>query len=129
MPLPLVAILTIQAVLSARLLGSNTAFGDEALYLDAGRLEWAHWLHGQAIPPFQTWFSGSPAIYPPVGALADGLGGLTGARLLSLVFMLGATALLWGTASPAVRPARGDRGRGAVRGARPDPAPGRVRDL
>ncbi len=98
-PLPLVAILTIQAVLSARLLGSNTAFGDEALYLDAGRLEWAHWLHGQAIPAFQTWFSGSPAIYPPVGALADRLGGLTGARLLSLVFMLGATALLWGTAS------------------------------
>jgi Dolichyl-phosphate-mannose-protein mannosyltransferase len=86
-------------VLSARLLRSNTAFGDEALYLQAGRLEWAHWLHGQAIPAFQTWFSGSPAIYPPIGALADRLGGLTGARLLSLVFMLGATTLLWGTAS------------------------------
>lgn len=98
-PLPLVAILTIQAVLSARLLRSSTAFGDEALYLDAGRLEWAHWLHGQAIPAFQTWFSGSPAIYPPIGALADRLGGLTGARLLSLAFMLGATTLLWGTAS------------------------------
>jgi 4-amino-4-deoxy-L-arabinose transferase-like glycosyltransferase len=98
-PLPLVAILTIQAVLSARLLRSATAFGDEALYLQAGRLEWAHWLHGQAIPAFQTWFSGSPAIYPPLGALADRLGGLTGARLLSLAFMLGATTLLWGTAS------------------------------
>ena len=79
-PLPLVAILTIQAVLSARLLGSNTAFGDEALYLDAGRLEWAHWLHGQAIPAFQTWFSSSRAIYPPIGALANGLGGLAGAK-------------------------------------------------
>ncbi len=37
-------------------------------------------------------------VYPPVGALADSLGGLAGARLLSLVFMLAATALLWGTA-------------------------------
>jgi hypothetical protein len=98
-PLPLVAILTIQAVLSVRLLRSDTAFGDEALYLWAGRLEWAHWLHGSAIPAFQTWFSGSPAIYPPIGALADRLGGLTGARLLSLAFMLIATTLLWGTAS------------------------------
>jgi hypothetical protein len=98
-PLPLVAILTIQVVLSVRLLRSDTAFGDEALYLWAGRLEWAHWLHGQPIPAFQTWFSGSPAIYPPIGALADRLGGLTGARLLSLAFMLGATTLLWGTAA------------------------------
>ena len=39
-----------------------------------------------------------PVIYPPIGALADSIGGLTGARILSLVFMLGATTLLWGTA-------------------------------
>ena len=69
----------------------------------AGRLEWAHWLH-PGRPAFQTWFSGSPAIYPPVGALADRLGGLTGARLLSLVFMLGATVLL-DRLPGAVRPA------------------------
>ena len=37
-------------------------------------------------------------IYPPLGALADSVGGLAGARVLSLVFMLGATALLWGAA-------------------------------
>jgi hypothetical protein len=37
-------------------------------------------------------------IYPPVGALADSVGGLAGARVLSLVFMLGATALVWATA-------------------------------
>jgi hypothetical protein len=98
-PLPLVVILTVQAVLSARLLHANTAFGDEALYLWAGHLEWAHWLHGTHIPPFSTWFSGSPVIYPPIGALADSIGGLVGARILSLAFMLGATVLLWCTTS------------------------------
>jgi hypothetical protein len=98
-PLPLVVILTVQAVLSARLLHANTAFGDEALYLFAGHLEWAHWLHGARVPAFTTWFSGSPVIYPPLGALADSAGGLAGARLLSLGFMLAATCLLWGTAT------------------------------
>ena len=38
-------------------------------------------------------------IYPPLGALADSIGGLTGARALSLCFMLGATTLLWSTTS------------------------------
>jgi Dolichyl-phosphate-mannose-protein mannosyltransferase len=97
-PLPLVVILTIQAVLSARLLHANTAFGDEALYLWAGHLEWSHWLHGARIPPFPTWFSGSPVIYPPIGALADSIGGLAAGRTLSLAFMLGATVMLWATA-------------------------------
>jgi hypothetical protein len=96
-PLPLVVILTVQAVLSARLLHANTAFGDEALYLWAGHLEWSHWLHGTTLPAFSTWFSGSPAIYPPIGAIADSIGGLVAARILSLGFMLGVTCLLWGT--------------------------------
>jgi hypothetical protein len=97
--LSLIAILTVQAILSARLIAAYTAFNDEALYLWAGRLEWSHWLHGTPIPLFQTYFSGSPLIYPPLGALADSAGGLTGARILSLCFMLGATVLLWSTAS------------------------------
>jgi hypothetical protein len=96
-PLPLVVVLTVQAVLSARLLHANTAFGDEALYLWAGHLEWSHWLHGASLPAFSTWFSGSPAIYPPIGAIADSIGGLVAARILSLGFMLGVTCLLWGT--------------------------------
>jgi len=98
-PLPLVVILTVQSVLSASFLHANTAFGDEALYLWAGHLEWSHWLHGTHIPPFATWFSGSPVIYPPIGALADNIGGLAGARILSLCFMLAATCLLWCTTS------------------------------
>ena len=94
---PLLCLLGVQAVLSARLLQNNTAFSDEALYLWAGHLEWAHVLHGMPLPPFATYFSGSPIIYPPIGALADSLGGLAAARALSGCFMLVSTVLLWST--------------------------------
>jgi hypothetical protein len=94
--LALLIILTIQVVLSARLLQTNSAFNDEALYLWAGRLEWSHWLHGTPIPAFQTYFSGAPVLYPPLGAVANAVGGLAGARILSLIFVLGATTLLHG---------------------------------
>jgi Dolichyl-phosphate-mannose-protein mannosyltransferase len=97
--LPLTVILIAQVILSLRLIWSNTAFSDEALYLWAGRLELAHWLHGTAIPAFPTYFSGAPVIYPPLGALANSLGGLAGARVLSLCFMLAATVLLYATTS------------------------------
>ncbi len=91
--------LAVQAAGSLRLLRADTAFQDEALYLWAGHMEWSHWLHGTTLPLFPTFFSGAPVLYPPLGALADSLGGLVAARILSLAFMLGATALLWGTAS------------------------------
>jgi Dolichyl-phosphate-mannose-protein mannosyltransferase len=93
--LPLLAVLVVQTLLSVRLLWADTAFQDEATYLWAGHLEWAGLLHGASVPPFPTYFSGAPVIYPPLGALADSAGGLTGARLLSLAFMLGSTVLLW----------------------------------
>ena len=84
-----------QAALSLRLAWSNTAFMDEALYLWAGHLEVAHLLYGAVIPAFPTYFSGAPVIYPVLGAIADAYGGLALARLLSLAFMLGSTALLY----------------------------------
>jgi 4-amino-4-deoxy-L-arabinose transferase-like glycosyltransferase len=96
---PLVTVLAVQAVLSLRLIWSNTAFQDEALYLRAGHLEWARWLHQAPIPNFPAYFSGAPVIYPPLGALADSIGGLAAARILSLCFMLGVTSLLWATTS------------------------------
>jgi hypothetical protein len=96
---PLLAVLAVQAALSASMVRTRAAFGDEALYLSAGHLEWSHWLHGAQIPQYQTWFSGAPVIYPPIGAIADSLGGLAAARLLSLVFMLGVTSFAWGTAN------------------------------
>jgi len=98
-PWPLLAVLALQAALSASMVRARTAFGDEALYLSAGHLEWSHWLHGTQIPLYQTWFSGAPVIYPPVGAIANSLGGLAAARLLSLVFMLGVTSFVWSTAA------------------------------
>jgi Dolichyl-phosphate-mannose-protein mannosyltransferase len=94
----LVAVLAVQTALSLRLVRADTAFEDEATYLWAGHLEWAHLLHGAPLPQFPAYFSGAPVIYPPIGALADSIGGLTGARVLSLIFMLGATVALWATA-------------------------------
>ena len=95
----LIAILTIQAVLSLRLVWSNTAFLDEAIYISAGHVEIAHWLHGTPVPAYATYFSGAPVIYPPIAAIADSIGGLAAARILSLVFMLGVTSLLWSLTS------------------------------
>ena len=94
----LIAVLAAQAILSLRLAWSNTAFQDEGLYLRAGHLEWARWLHQAPVPDFPSYFSGAPVLYPPLGAAADSLGGLTAARILSLGFMLGVTSLLWTTA-------------------------------
>jgi hypothetical protein len=96
---PLLVVLAVQAALSLRLIGADTAFEDEAEYLWAGHLEWAHVLHGTPLPQFSAYFSGAPVIYPPLGALADSIGGLAAARILSLVFMLGATTALWATAN------------------------------
>src|SRR5580704_5963193 len=96
LPVTLLAVLAVQTVLSIRLVRSNSAFPDEALYLSAGHAELGYWLHGgAAIAPYSTFLSGSPVIYPPIGALADSIGGLAGARILSLCFMLGVTTLLY----------------------------------
>lgn len=94
---PLFTVLAAQIILSGRLIWSNTAYQDEALYLRAGHMEWARWLHQAPIPNFPAYFSGAPVIYPPLGALADSVGGLAAARILSLLFMLGVTSLLWAT--------------------------------
>jgi len=93
---PLLVVLVTQAALSARLVPSNTAFQDEGLYLWSGHLELAHLLHHAQIPDFASYFSGAPVIYPVIAALADKVGGLTGARLLSLAFILMTTVLLHG---------------------------------
>lgn len=93
---PLLAVLAIQAALSLRLVWSNTAFQDEGLYLWAGYLELSHLVSHSQIQHLATWFSGAPAIYPRAGAFAARFGGLAGARLLSLAFMLITTTLLHG---------------------------------
>jgi len=90
----LLCILIMQSLLTVRM--HNTAFEDEALYLYVGHLEIAHWLHGSALQGnYASYFSGAPVLYPPLAAMADSVGGLAAARALSLVEMLGVTALLY----------------------------------
>jgi putative flippase GtrA len=96
-PWPLFVVLGVQATLSLRLIWSNTAFLDEATYIWAGRIELWHLTNGIHVPAYATYFSGAPVIYPPLAGLADIIGGLPAARLLSLAFMLGATCTLWGS--------------------------------
>jgi 4-amino-4-deoxy-L-arabinose transferase-like glycosyltransferase len=94
---PLLAILGMQVVLSARLLGISAASGDESLYIYAGHQEIYELFHGGGSPYYEDWFSGSPVIYPVLAAMADHIGGLMLVREMSMAFMLTATALLYAT--------------------------------
>ncbi len=99
-PYALAAICLLQTAIGLTLVGANTAFTDEADYLWIGHLVIGHWLHGTSWPAGYAHrvLSGSAFIYPPLGATADGLAGLAGARVLSLLFMVGATVLVYLTA-------------------------------
>ena len=90
----LAAILLVQVLLTLR--NNNTAFEDEALYLYSGHLELGQLMYGTPTGvDFWTYFSGAPTLYPVLGSIVDQIGGLFAARLLSLAFMLGVTALLY----------------------------------
>ncbi|MET9606561.1 glycosyltransferase family 39 protein [Streptomyces sp. NPDC006512] len=90
----LLCVLLVQAGLSLRLRG--TAFQDEALYIAAGHYELANLRDGTPLPvDFAAYFSGHPKLYPVLAAAVDTHFGLTGVRLVSLLFMLGATTLLY----------------------------------
>ena len=95
---PVAVILLVQSSLSVRLFWSNTDYQDEGLYLWAGYLQLRHHAQLAQIQQLETWFSGSPSIYPRLGALAAQFGGLAGVRLLSLAFMLLATTALYAVA-------------------------------
>lgn len=96
--LPLVVIVVIQAVLSLRALHATTASGDESIYIYSGHQLIHELWHGGGSPYYETWLSGAPVIYPILAAMVDHVGGLILVRLVSLVFMLTATGLLYGTA-------------------------------
>ncbi|NGO40991.1 glycosyltransferase family 39 protein [Streptomyces sp. YC419] len=90
----LLCILLVQAGLSLRLGG--TAFQDEALYIASGHYELDNLLHGTKLPvDFAAYFSGHPKLYPILAAVVDDRFGLFGVRVVSLLFMLGATGLLY----------------------------------
>jgi len=97
-PWGLLLVLALQAGISMSLIWTNSAFVDEANYLWVGRLELSHWFGGGPTPHFEV-LSGASLVYPPLGGLASNIGGLAGARILSLLFMLGATILLYSLAA------------------------------
>jgi glycosyltransferase involved in cell wall biosynthesis len=95
---PLGGILAAQAWFTTKLVFRNTAFIDEATYISAGHYLLHWWAHGGTNMYFETYYSGSPAIYPVMAAMVDHVGGLSGVRFMSMAFMLIATALCYGTA-------------------------------
>ena len=108
MAVPVAAVLIMQAFMSIRLLNTTGASGDEALYIYSGhQLVYELW-RGGGSPYYETYFSGAPIIYPVLAAVLDHIGGLVLVRVMSGVFMLTATGLLFATArdlfgySPAV---------------------------
>jgi hypothetical protein len=91
-------ILLVQAGLSLRLQGR--AFVDEALYIASGHYQIGQLLDGTAPPTdFSGYFSGHPMLYPVLAAAVDSVGGLAAVRLVSLVFTLSTTVLLYGVTS------------------------------
>jgi hypothetical protein len=91
------SILAAQATLTLPWLWRTAAFADEAEYLSAAHQGWSH------LPAFANQFPGLPVLYPPIAATFDSAGrfvdgssgGLFAARLLSVVFMLAATAMVY----------------------------------
>lgn len=96
--LPLTVILVAQTFLTVRLV-NHIPSSDEGRYIYAGHQIVYELFHGGGSPYYETYFSGAPDIYPPIAAAADHLGGIVAVRLMSCVFMLVATALLYATSS------------------------------
>lgn len=95
--LPLALILVAQAFLSVRLIAGTYASGDEGRYIYTGhQLIYELW-HGGGSPYYETFFSGAPVFYPVLAAMADHVGGLAAVCLMSLIFMMTATILLFAT--------------------------------
>ncbi|WP_309109018.1 hypothetical protein [Arthrobacter sp.] len=90
---PLIALLALLAALSLRL--SNTAFIDEALYINAGHDYLTHWLTGDGVEAYGDSFSGVPFVYPVFAAVLDTLGGLVLVRAFSLLCVLAATIFVY----------------------------------
>ncbi len=90
--LPMTVIILAQVLLTLRL--NNTAFQDEALYINGGHALLGHWLHGTPAGNPGDFYSGAPAAYPVIAALLDNVGGLWLVRMFSLVCMVATTVLI-----------------------------------
>ncbi|HXL16124.1 MAG TPA: glycosyltransferase family 39 protein [Streptosporangiaceae bacterium] len=83
------SVLAAQATLTLPWMWRTAAYTDEAMYLSASHSGLSH------LMSYAASFPGAPLLYPPVAAVFDSAGGLIAARLLSLIFMLGATVLIY----------------------------------
>jgi len=93
----LAAICVAQILLAVRPGSTGTPFEDEGLYIYIGHRMIAHALHGAFLSEYPgAYFSGAPGFYPVLAAAGDHLGGLQGARSVSLLFALGATVCVFG---------------------------------
>ncbi|MGB3772788.1 MAG: glycosyltransferase family 39 protein [Rhodococcus sp. (in: high G+C Gram-positive bacteria)] len=77
--------------------GSNTnAFQDEGLYLFMGHRMIEHVMQGVHVTEYPgSYFSGAPGLYPVIGAMVESFAGLQGARILSLVFVMGCVVAIY----------------------------------
>lgn len=93
---PLLLVLFVQAGVTAYGIATHGIFTDEALYLRAGTDEWAHWLHGAAIPQrYSGFFSGAYYLWPALGGIGSNAAGIVGARVITMLLTLGTTALVY----------------------------------
>jgi hypothetical protein len=82
------AICTAFAVISLRVTANTNPFQDEGLYLYMGHRMIDHIVSGVNVFEHPgSYFSGAPGLYPVVGAIADSVAGVQGARLVSLFFI------------------------------------------
>ena len=95
---PWLAIIAIAQVVISRVVPKHaTAFQDEGLYIFMGHRVLDQLLGGERLFEFPgAYFSGAPAFYPVLAAVADNLGGLQAARDLSLLFVIVTTTACQG---------------------------------
>ena len=83
------SILAAQATLTLPWIWRTAAYTDEALYLSISHNGWSHLMSYAGSLP------GVPVLYLPIASVFDSAGGLIAARVLSMIFMLGTTALVY----------------------------------
>jgi 4-amino-4-deoxy-L-arabinose transferase-like glycosyltransferase len=96
-PFVLSVICTVFVVNTLRIDENRNPFQDEGLYLFMGHRMIDHILSGAHLSEYPgTYFSGAPGLYPVVGAIADSVGGVPAARLVSLFFICVAIIATYG---------------------------------
>lgn len=92
--LTIISFIVVAIFLALRL--ENTAFIDEALYINAGHAYLDHWFNGVPIPEGTgRFFSGAPMVYPVLAAALDSVAGLLLVRLFSLGCIILASIFLY----------------------------------